>query len=181
MRKVTAGLFHAIDGAVEAPDRWQYDAFDDELGALLGQTIGATDTVILGRTGYEAWAKDFGEGDDEFFGPFINSVSKFVASKTLTGPLKWQNSTLIDGDVEAFVRDLKARGGGEIAVMGGITIVRTLFLAGVLDELTLITHPVVAGSKYRRLFDGTETVKLDMLRTVTTGKGNVVSTYRLKK
>jgi len=181
MRKVTAGLFHSTDGAAEAPDQWQFDAFDDELGGIMGQMIGATDTVILGRVGYEAWAKDFGEGDDEFFGPFINSVPKFVASKTLKGPLKWQNSTLIPGDVEVFIRDLKSKDGGEIAVMGGISIVRSLFLAGLLDELTLITHPVVAGAKYRRLFDGTETTQLQFLRTVTTSKGNIVTTYGLKK
>lgn len=181
MRKVTAGLFHSIDGAVEAPDQWQFDAFDDELGGLLGQTIGATDAVILGRVGYEAWTKDFGESGDEFFGPFINNVPKFVASRTLTAPLGWQNCTLIAGDVDAFVRDLKSKPGGEIAVMGGISIVRHLFLAGLIDELTLITHPVVAGARYRRLFDGSETVRLDLIRSQTTSKGNVVSTYRLAK
>ena len=57
MRKVTAGLFHSIDGVVEAPDQWQYDQFDDELGAMFGKVLGATDTVILGRVGYEAWAR----------------------------------------------------------------------------------------------------------------------------
>ena len=181
MRKVTAGLFHSIDGAVEAPDQWQFDRFDDELGALLGKVIEATDTVIMGRVGYQAWAKDFGEGGDEFFGPFINNVPKFVATRTLKGPLKWQNSTIIPGDVDAFVRDLKAKPGGEIAVMGGISIVRHLFLAGLVDELTLITHPVIAGSKYRRLFDAKDTVRLELLRTETTSKGNVVQTYSLKK
>lgn len=181
MRKVTAGLFHAIDGAVEAPDEWQFDSFDDELGTLMGQMIGATTTVILGRVGYQAWARDFGQGDDESFGPFINSVPKFVASKTLKQPLEWRNSTLIPGHVETFVRDLKAQEGGEIAVMGGITIVRSLFLAGLIDELTLITHPVVADARYRRLFDGTETTRLTLLRTVSTSKGNVVSTYAIQK
>ena len=181
MRKVTAGLFHSIDGAVEAPDQWQFDAFDDELGASLGKTLGVTDTVILGRVGYEAWAKDFGEGDDQFFGPFINNVPKFVATRTLKGPLKWQNSTIIPGDIDVFVRDLKAKLGGEIAVMGGISIVRHLFLAGLLDELTLITHPVVAGSKYRRLFDAKDTVRVELLNSTTTSKGNVLQTYGLKR
>ncbi len=181
MRKVTAGLFHSIDGAVEAPDQWQFDAFDDELGASLGKTLGVTDTVIMGRVGYEAWAKDFGEGDDQFFGPFINNVPKFVATRTLKGPLQWQNSTIIPGDLNAFVRDLKQKPGGEIAVMGGISVVRHLFLAGLLDELTLITHPVVAGSKYRRLFDANDTVRLELLSSATTSKGNVLQTYGLKK
>lgn len=181
MRKVTAGLFHSIDGVVEAPDQWQFDAFDDELGGMLGKVLGATDTVIMGRVGYEAWAKDFGEGSDEFFGPFINTVPKFVASSKLKGPLKWQNSTLIEGNVEDFVRKLKAQDGGEIAVMGGITIVRTLFLAGLIDELTLITHPVIAGKGFRPLFEPNgPQVRLELKDTVRTSKGNVVSTYVLK-
>jgi dihydrofolate reductase len=180
MRKVTAGLFHSVDGAVEAPDQWQFDSFDDELGAYLGRTLEIVDTVILGRVGYQAWAKDFGEGSDEFFGPFINNVPKYVASRTLKAPLGWQNSTLIAGDVDAFVRDLKNKPGGEIAVMGGIAIVRHLFLAGLLDELTLITHPVIAGSKYRRLFDAKDGPRLSLIGSETTSKGNVVATYRLK-
>jgi dihydrofolate reductase len=177
MRKVTAGLFHSLDGAVEAPDQWQFDAFDDELGAALGKSLSAIDTVILGRIGYEAWAKDFGEGDDQFFGPFINNVPKFVASHTLKGNLAWQNSTLIAGDLDTFIRDLRQKPGGEIAVMGGISVVRHLFLAGLIDELTLFTHPVVAGGKYRRLFDGTETTKLQLVGSQTTSKGNVIQTY----
>lgn len=52
MRKVTAGLFHSIDGAVEAPNEWQFDQFDDELGGLLGGVLGRTDAVIMGRKGF---------------------------------------------------------------------------------------------------------------------------------
>jgi dihydrofolate reductase len=181
MRKVTAGLFHSVDGVVEAPDQWQYDAFDDELGVMLGQVLGNTDTVILGRIGYEAWAKDFGEGPgDEFFSPFINAVPKYVASSKLKGPLAWQNSTLIEGNVEDFVKKLKAGPGKDIAVMAGITIVRTLFLAGLIDELSLITHPVIAGNGRRTLFEanGPE-VRLDLKDTIRTSKGNVISTYGL--
>ena len=178
MRKLTAGLFHSLDGVVEAPNLWQFDAFDDELGAALGDKKGTTDTVILGRIGYEAWAKDFGEGDDHYFGPFINNVPKFVASHTLTGKLKWQNSTLIEGDLETFVRDLKQKPGKDIALMGGISLVREMLFAGLLDELTLMTHPVVAGSGYRHLFEaGDPTTRLMLKSNVVTSKGNVVSTY----
>jgi dihydrofolate reductase len=181
MRKVTAGLFHSIDGVVEAPDQWQYDQFDDELGAMLGTVLGSTDTVILGRVGYEAWAKDFGEGGDEFFGPFINTVPKFVASRTLKGKLGWQNATLIAGDLDAFVRDLKSRPGKDIAVMGGIGIVRHLFLAGLIDELSLITHPVIAGEGRRHLFQpGDPVTRLSLIGEQRTSKGNLIATYGLK-
>jgi dihydrofolate reductase len=181
MRKVTAGLFHSLDGAVEAPDQWQFDSFDDELGTLLGKTMAATDAVLLGRVGYEEWAGYWptAEFDDEFR-TFINTVPKHVASRTLEGPLAWSNSSVIAGELEAFVRDLKQQQGGEITVMASISLVRQVFLAGLIDELTLITHPVVAGSKYRRLFDGSETAQLSLLRSEVTSKGNVVSTYARK-
>jgi dihydrofolate reductase len=178
MRKLTAGLFHSVDGVVEAPFKFQFDAFDAELGAMLGGIMAATDTVILGRVGYEEWAGFWpnAEGDQDF-GKFINAVPKFVASRTLKGKLGWQNSTLIEGELEAFVRGLKAKQGGDIAVMGGISLVRQLLFAGLLDELALITHPVIAGAG-RHLFEPADpTTRLTLLRAVTTSKGNVVATY----
>src|SRR5882724_150512 len=100
MRKLTAGLFHSIDGVVEAPFKFQFDAFDEELGAELGKVILSTDTVILGRVGYEEWAGFWPKAEqDEGFASFINSVPKHVASRTLKGKLAWENSTLIKGDV----------------------------------------------------------------------------------
>ena len=182
MRKVTAGLFHAIDGVVEAPNLWQFDAFDDDLGALLGGVLGRTDTVLMGRKGYEDWAGYWPTAQqDDFFAQFINNVPKHIASRTLTVPLSWANSHLITGELEAFVRDLKQQPGGEIAVMGSISVVRTLFLAGLLDELTLITHPVVAGDGKRHLFAPDEaTTRLELVSVTGTAKGNVITTYRLK-
>ena len=183
MRKLTAGLFHSIDGVVEAPDRWQFDAFDADLGGLLTKVMARVDTVLLGRKGYEEWAGYWPSAEaDQDFGAFINAVPKFVASRTL-GPadLAWQNSTLIAGELEPFVRDLKSREGGEIAVMGGFSLVRQLLFAGLLDSLTLITHPVVAGAGRRHLFEpGDPTTRLELQDCTRTSKGNVVATYGLR-
>ena len=183
MRKLTAGLFHSVDGVVEAPDQWQFDAFDDELGALLGQVMASVDTVLLGRKGYEEWAgfwsaTEAGQG----FGGFINTVPKFVASRTLSQPqLTWQNSTLIEGELEPFVRDLKARDGGEISVMAGFSLTRQLLVAGLLDSLTLITHPVIVGAGRRHLFEpGDPTTRLELMDCTRTSKGNVITTYALR-
>jgi dihydrofolate reductase len=178
MRKLTAGLFHSIDGVVEAPFKFQFDSFDDELGAELGKVMGSTDTVILGRVGYEEWAGYWPNAQqDEGFASFINAIPKFVASRTLKGPLAWKNSTLIEGDLEAFVRNLKQQPGGNIAVMSSISLVRQLLFAGLLDSLQLITHPVIAGEG-RHLFEPTDpTTRLVLQSNVVTSKGNVVSTY----
>lgn len=182
MRKVTAGLFHALDGVVEAPNLFQFDSFDDDLGVLLGGVQQRVTDVLLGRVGYEQWAGYWPSAQvDDDFASFINAVPKHVASETLSGPLDWSNARLIDGDLLDFVRQLKAGEGGEIAAMGGISLVRQLLFAGLLDELVLITHPVVAGSG-RHLFEpGDPVTRLELLRSQHTAKGNVVSTYGLRR
>lgn len=182
MRKITAGFFHSVDGVVESPNLWQFDAFDDELGALLGEIMPKVDTVLLGRVGYQEWAGYWPTASaDGDFADFINSTPKLVASRTLKqDQLTWQNSTLIEGDLIEFAKQLKARDGGEIAVMGGISLARQLFFAGLLEELTLITHPVVAGAG-KRMFEANDPVtRLELKKSTTTSKGNVVSTYGLR-
>ena len=180
MRKVTAGLFHSVDGVVSEPNLWQFDSFDDELGEGLTRMMNTVDTVVLGRVSYQEWAGYWpnASADDAFAG-FINPVEKFVVSNSLTEPLEWQNSQLIEGSLEEFVAGLKQRDGGEIAVCGSISVVRQLLFAGLLDSLTLMTHPVVAG-RGRRLFETDDPVtRLSLQDQYKTTKGNVVSTYGL--
>lgn len=181
MRKVTAGLFHSVDGVVEAPDQFQFDSFDDQLGEMLTGVERRVDTVLLGRVGWSDWAQYWPKAEQDLdFAQFINGMTKYVASSTLTQKdmAAWSNSHLIEGDFIDFVRGLKAQPGGEIAAMGGISLVRQLIFAGLMDELTLITHPVVAG-KGRHLFEpGDPTTRLELIRCDVTSKGNVVQVYR---
>ncbi|MFI2566111.1 dihydrofolate reductase family protein [Paenarthrobacter sp. NPDC018779] len=182
MRKVTAGLFHSVDGVVQDPFKFQFDSFDEDLGEGLTKMINTVDTVVLGRVSYQEWAQYWPNASrDEDFAAFINPVEKFVASRTLEGPLEWENSQLIEGDVEEFVSDLKSRDGGEIAVCGSISLVRQLFFAGVLDELTLMTHPVIAGNGRRIFEEGDPVHRLVLEDQYATSEGNVVTTYSLRK
>ena len=182
MRKVTAGLFHSVDGVVQDPFKFQFDSFDEELGTGLTKMVNSVDSVVLGRVSYQEWAGYWPTAPrDEDFAAFINPVEKFVASRTLSEPLEWENSHLIEGDVEQFVKELKSPEGGEIAVCGSISLVRQLFFAGILDELTLMTHPVVAGSGRRLFKDGDPLHRLVLENQYATSKGNVVSTYSLRK
>ena len=180
MRKLTAGLFMSIDGVVESPNQWQFDSFDDELGAHMGAMIGSVDTAVLGRVGFEEWSQYWPGADErDPFGAFINPIQKFVASTTLTGELGW-NATLIEGDVVEFLTDLKQASGGEISLLGGISLVKRLLFAGVLDELTVMIHPVVAGAG-RHLFEPTDpTTRLELVRSAITSKRNAVLTYALR-
>jgi len=181
MRKVTAHLFHSVDGVVEAPNLWQFDQFDDELGAAMADSIAAVGTVLLGRVSYEEWASYWPNAEaDDGFASFINPVEKLVVSRTLTGHLEWENSRLLGGELLASVAELRDGVGDDIAVNGSISVVRQLLFAGLLDALTLTTHPVVAGSG-RRLFEpGDPQTRLTLLASSTTSKGNTIATYGLR-
>ncbi|NQX16779.1 dihydrofolate reductase family protein [Rathayibacter sp. VKM Ac-2857] len=180
MRRLTAGLFSSLDGVVESPNLFQFDSFDAELGELMGRMIGAVDTAVLGSTGFREWSQYWPSAPaDDPFGAFINPLEKFVASSTLTGDLGW-NATLIEGDVPAFLTRLKEGDGGDISVMSSISLVRSLLFAGVLDELTLMVHPVIAGAG-RRLFEPTDPLtRLELRDSAITSAGNAVLTYALR-
>lgn len=168
----------SVDGVVESPHLWQFDSFDDELGAGMEQMIQTARTVLLGRTTYQEWSGYWPNASvDEDFAVFINGVEKLVASRTLTGELDWHNARLLDGELEERVGRLRESEGGDIAVCGSISLVRRLLFAGLLDSLTLMVHPVVAG-RGRRLFEaGDPTTRLTLEASTTTSKGNAILSY----
>lgn len=177
-RKVNAHLFSSANGVVESPNLWQFDAFGPEEGQLMGQVIGSVTDVVIGRKLWEEWS-EFWPGADDPFAQFINPVRKHVVTSTRSGDLPW-NSTVVSGDPVAYVKNLRDQEGGDIAVTGGIDTVRSLFLAGVVDELILTTHPVVT-NEGRRLFDeSVPTTRLSLLRAHQTSAGNAILTYALR-
>ena len=178
MRTLTAGLFYSVDGVVESPNLWQFDSFDAEMGEEMGAMMSRVDTVLLGRVGYEEWSSYWPAAPaDDPFGGFINPVQKYVASRTLTGDLDWQNSQLMDAPLQEFVTTLKQTEGGEISLMASISLVRQLLFAGLLDSLTLMVHPVVAG-KGRHLFEADDPVtRLTLQGSRQTSAGNTILRY----
>ena len=179
MRKVVSGLFISLDGVTEAPNEWQFDSFDADLGAEMGAMIAATDTILMGRVTYQEWADYWPTATDEPFASFINNTPKYVVSTTLDA-VDWQNSTLLGGNLAEEIARLKAQPGGQISVTGSPTLVRSLLQQDLLDELILMIHPVVAG-KGKRLFapDG-DLKRLELVSHTMTGSGIAVLTYRPK-
>lgn len=177
-RKTTAHLFSSINGVVESPNMFQFDAFGPEEGQLMGRAIANVTDVVIGRKLWEEWSQ-YWPGADDPFGAFINPVRKHVVTSTLSGDLGW-NSTVVDGDPVAYVQKLQQQGEGGITVTGGIETVRSLFLAGVVDALTFTVHPV-ATDQGRRLFDeSVPLTRLTLLEGTTTSAGNAVLTYGLR-
>lgn len=177
-RKVVAHLFNSVNGAVESPDQWQFDAFGPEEGELMGQVIGPVTDVVIGRKLWQEWS-EYWPGAEDPFGTFINPVRKHVVTSTLSGPLSW-NSTAIEGDPVEYVKNLREQGEGDISVAGGIDTVRSLFLAGVIDELTLTTHPVVTNNQRRLFDDSVPLTRLSLIDIKRTDAGNAILTYALR-
>lgn len=178
MRKVAAGLFSSIDGVVEAPNEWQ-PAFDEDMGAVLTRMLDEQDTVLLGRVTFTEWAGYWPTSTDEPFAGWINNIPKFVASTTLDSVDQWPNSHLITGSLADFVRQLREREGGTIGVAGSPSLVRSLLELGLLDELTLMISPVVAGGGRRRLFsDDAAPAKFELVEGKPTSSGALIATYR---
>jgi dihydrofolate reductase len=177
-RRTTAHLFSSVNGVVESPHLFQFDAFGPEEGELMGRTIGGVTDVVIGRKLWQEWSEFWPAADDPF-ASFINPVRKHVVTSTLGGDLGW-NSTVIEGDPVHYVKELQQRGEGDIAVTGGVETVRSLLLAGVVDALILTVHPV-ATDQGRRLFDeSVPLTRLTLLEGTTTSAGNAVLTYGLR-
>ena len=175
MRKVVAFEFLSLDGVAEEPDRF-FTHWDDVVDASGDALIATQDAVILGRRSYDGWSEYWPSSDIEPFATFINGVAKYVATST---PLdrEWTNTTVIEGDLIEFVRDLKDRPGGDIGVHASISVTQALLAAGVVDELKLAVAPVLVGTG-RRLFDGLPPVRLKAIRSATTPSGYLLVDYR---
>jgi len=176
MRKVVSGLFISLDGVVEAPDQWQFDVFDQDMGAAMQAHIDAEDTILLGRRTYEEWAPYWPTSKDEPYASHINNTPKYVFSNTLKN-VDWQNSTLVKEPLAVAVNRLKQQPGGNIGVSGSPTLVRSLLKENLLDELILMVHPVIAGRGKRMFPDSGEQKRMRLVDSMITGSGVAFLTY----
>jgi dihydrofolate reductase len=176
VRKVVAYELLSLDGVAEKPDAFFAD-WDDAMEANLGAVIAPQDSVILGRRSYEEWAGFWPGSDIEPFATFINGVAKYVATSR---PLEqtWANTTVIDGDLVEFVRDLRNGPGADIGIHASISVAQALLAAGLVDELRLVIAPVIAGSG-RRLLDGVSPIRLESIGSTTSPAGYLLLHYRV--
>jgi dihydrofolate reductase len=151
VRKIKSHFFISLDGVVEAPDKWHFPYFDDEMGAAVGAGFAGSDAMLMGRVLYEEWAAYWPEHADEPFGDVMNSTTKYVVSNSLQSA-DWQNSEIVGGDVAGKLAAIKAQDGGDISMSGSATTVRWLLREGLLDELNLLVHPIAVGDGLARLF-----------------------------
>jgi dihydrofolate reductase len=177
VRKVVAGLFISLDGVTQSPDKWQFDHFDAGLMAAMGAHIAEEDAVLLGRVTYQEWASYWPTSTDEPYASHINNTPKYVVSTTLE-KVEWKNSTLIKGNLAEEITKLKQQPGKNIGVAGSPTLVESLLQNDLLDELTLMVHPVVVGGGKRLFKEGHDLKRLKLMDSRTTSTGVVILTLQ---
>ena len=162
---------------------WALPLFDDEAEAFLGEVFQRADAFLFGRRTYEIFAGSWGTGSwgaDQGDNPIsvaLNTRPKYMASTTLTDP-QWADTTVLSGDVAAAVGELKAKPGGELQVHGSGNLVRWLVDNHLVDEITLLTYPVVVGQG-TRLFPATgPDLALELVDSRATPRGVSIQVYR---
>jgi dihydrofolate reductase len=159
---------------------WAMPHFESETAALTGQVYGRADAFLFGRWTYEVFAGSWGAIEDmktHPIGKALNSRPKYVASTTLTDP-GWADTTVLSGDVVAAIGELKGRPGGELQVVGSLSLVRLLLEHDLVDEITLFTYPVVVGQGRRLFPDSGPDTALELVESRATAGGVIFQVYR---
>lgn len=159
---------------------WALLLVDEETMEYLGGVYGRADAFLFGRRTYEIFAASWGamaDPDDNPVGAALHARPKYVVSTTLTAP-GWAGTTVLSGDPVAAVRELKERMPGELQVHGSGQLVRRLAEEGLIDEMILLTYPVIVGQG-TRLFpaDGPDSA-LELVESRATPGGVTVHVYR---
>ncbi len=179
MRKIVVADFISLDGVVEAPETWHMQYVDEEMMAAMFEENDRFESMLLGRRTYESFAGAFADApaEDEAAAQ-MNRQTRYVVSSTLRDP-EWAGTTVLSGDVVAGVRALKEQPGGDLLTVGSTRLVRTMLRAGLVDELSLLVHPVVVGSGERLFEDDGPKVTLETVSTRTLGNGVTKAVYRV--
>lgn len=192
--RVVVMEFMSLDGVVQAPGGatedtsggfrhggWSFKFFDPEvMGPVVEEIARNSEVLLQGRRTYQVSAEAW-PGRDGEFADWINAAQKYVVSDTLTDDdvATWNPTTIIRGaDLAKEVSALRDRPGGDVYIYGSLTVVRSLLVAGLVDELVLMIEPITLGGG-KTLFptDG-EAREYELISATTAKTGVQVCRYR---
>jgi dihydrofolate reductase len=161
-------------------DGWALGVFAEDTGKFITETYQRAEAFLFGRRTYESFQQTWGTNEQMRTHPIgiaLNAAPKFVASTTLKNP-DWAGTTVLSGDITSAIRELKATPGGEVQLHGSGELFRWLLARDLIDEIILLTVPVILGQG-QRLFpaDGVD-VALELVESRIDAKGVTVQVYR---
>ena len=193
MRKVVVDEFMSLDGVSQAPGgpeedpsggfrhggwQLQYESGTDTPGAWAVGNIVEAGGFLLGRRTWELFAAYWPNAPEETraIAEPLNTKPKYVASRTLGEPLGWENSTLLQGELENAVAALKQDDAGDLHVIGSTELVRGLLERDLVDELRLVIYPISLGGGKRIFPDDGARRDWSFVDSEASG-GVIVATY----
>ncbi len=177
MRKLIVQTEMSLDGVLDSPQLWGsiFDYHDEGVRAYLDERVLTAGALVMGRLTYEGFAEVWPSRAGEETADKINSMPKYVASRTLHAPLTW-NCTLIEGDAAAAVAKLKQEPGEDIVQYGIGELTHTLLAHNLVDEMRFLIFPFAVGNG-RHIFENVDPVKLKLITTKSFASGAVVHHY----
>jgi dihydrofolate reductase len=189
--------FISLDGVVQAPGGreedtdgafahggWSHPYFDvATMGPAIGGAMASTDALLFGRRTWQGMAAAWPERAGDPFADQMNAIPKYVASRTLKdGDLTWTNSTLLPADdAIGAIRELRAKDGQSLQVMGSPSLAAQLIEHDLVDEYRLMIEPILLGGG-KRMFPGDGLARpLELVSTTTAATGVLICTYRPAK
>jgi dihydrofolate reductase len=192
MRKVIVTEWMSLDGVVQAPGApdedtsggflhggWHLRYFDEISRNWVVENLNAAGGFLFGRRTYEYFAGHWPTASEEerSIAEPLNDKPKYVATTTLTEPLEWNNSTVIQGDVANAVAALKEGEGDDLLVIGSTELVQTLVEKGLVDEFRLMIDPVVLGGGKKIFQDDGALRSMNLINSTETTTGAILYTY----
>jgi dihydrofolate reductase len=193
MRRVIVNEFMTLDGVVQAPGGpdedpsggfkhggWHMSYMDEVAQKEVLEGINEAGGFLLGRRTYEIFAAYWPNAPEEeqVIAEPLNTKPKYVASTTLSEPLEWQNSTVLQGDVAEAVPALKQQDdGGDLHVIGSSELVRELIAKDLVDELRVMIDPLVVGGGKRVFNDDGALRPWRLVDSQVTTTGAILATY----
>ena len=190
MRKIIVLTFMSLDGVMQAPGGpeedpsgafehggWSTPYWDETLEALMGEQMGHSFDLLLGRKTYDIFAGAWPTLDPQ---SEINSARKYVVSHREIPPDTevWKNSVRIGEDVPAEIRKIKAEEGPEIQVHGSSEMIQTLLQHDLVDEFWLKIFPVTLGQGKRLFGEGTLPAAFTLTHSQVSPSGVIVANYQ---
>jgi dihydrofolate reductase len=190
MRKIVVLSFVSLDGVMQAPGGpeedpssdfkyggWTVPLSDEVSNSIMGKQMSMPFDLLLGRKTYDIFAGYWPKQDGEIPAGVFNKATKYVVSGS-SPELTWENSQLVDGDVVAKLKELKAGDGPMLQVHGSGNMIQTLLNNDLVDELWLKIFPVTLGNGKRLFADGPIPASFKLIDSKVTPSGVIFANYK---
>ena len=178
--KIGVHEFITLDGVIGDPS-WSFDySFDPKMGEAIGEIMGSSQAILLGRRTYQEFAPSWSTrtAEEDPGAPFMNETPKYVVSASLQ-TADWSNSSILGPYSASTIRDLKDQIDGTIYVSGSGTLVRAMLADGLVDDLHLFVYPLTHGGGQRLFADTAPAAKFTLARSEAYSNGVLYLTYSL--